>query len=301
MRTIDGRAPARKTASGVGTERAPVYGAACDPESAITTHLFVICPNNSGSSFLAGALAACRDAWSLPGEGQAMPGYVGPVTTRGPERAIWAAEPRNIGLFADPGRHDWPCTRRAWYFFARAGEPGASVFVTKSSQHVFQVDQLSRHFRNPRFLFMTRNPYAVCEGICRNVRRRFGRDGLPRVSGPSRSLEETAAAHVVNCLARQRRNVEVHGNRGVFFTYEAMCADPEGTARRVRSLAPELDDLDLRRRLPVKGRYFEMLTDMNARQLARLTAGQVAAFNRVFHEHRDLFEHFGYEMLARRR
>ena len=70
-------------------------------------------------------------------------------------------------------------------------------------------------------------------------------------------------------------------------------------ADRVRALVPELDDPDLRRRLPVKG-YDEMLTDMNARRIVRLGAGQVAAFNQVFGEHRDLFGHFdlfGYEML----
>ena len=67
-------------------------------------------------------------------------------------------------------------------------------------------------------------------------------------------------------------------------------------ADRVRALVPELDDPDLRRRLPVKG-YDEMLTDMNARRIARLGAGQVAAVNRVFGEHRDLFGHFGYELL----
>ena len=76
-----------------------------------------------------------------------------------------------------------------------------------------------------------------------------------------------------------------------------MCAEPERVAREIRSLPPEFADLDLRRRLPVKGRYDEMLTDMNARQIARLTAGQVAAFKRVFHEHRDALDYFGYELL----
>ena len=90
--------------------------------------------------------------------------------------------------------------------------------------------------------------------------------------------------------------VEAHGDRGVFFTYEAMCAEPERVGREVRAMVPELGDPDLHRRLPVKG-YDEMLTDMNARRIARLGAGQVAAFNRVFGEHRDLFDHFGYEML----
>ena len=82
----------------------------------------------------------------------------------------------------------------------------------------------------------------------------------------------------------------------MFFSYEAMCAEPERAADRVRALVPELGDLDLRRRLPVKG-YDEMLTDMNARRIARLGAGQAAVFNRVFGEHRDLFGDFGYELL----
>ena len=296
MQTADGRAAARKTAPGAGAGGALIRGADRDIGNAIAVHLFVVSPNNSGSTFLASALAACRAVWSFPAEGQSIPGYAGPVTTRSPDLAVWAAEPRTIARFADPGRHDWQRTRKAWYFFARARDPGASVFVEKSSQHVFQVGQLARHFHNPRFLFMVRNPYAVCEGICRNVRRRFGRDSLPRVSGPGRSLEETAAAHVVHCLAQQHRNVEAHGKRGVFFTYEAMCAEPARVGREIRTLVPALDDLNLRRRLPVKG-YDETLTDMNARQLARLTAGQVVAFNRVFHAHRDIFDRFGYETL----
>ena len=49
-----------------------------------------------------------------------------------------------------------------------------------------------------------------------------------------------------------------------------MCAEPEKVASQIQALVPELDDLDLRRRLPVKGRYHEMLTDMNARHIARL-------------------------------
>ena len=55
-------------------------------------------------------------------------------------------------------------------------------------------------------------------------------------------------------------------------------------------------DLILRRRLAVK-EYDEMLTDMNARQLANLAAEDVAAFTRVFREHRDTLDFFGYALL----
>ena len=163
------------------------------------------------------------------------------------------------------------------------------MFVTKSPPFLLLVDQLLRHFRNAKFLFMVRNPYAICEGICRNYRSQFVAE--------ERSLEEEAALHVVRCLAWQRRNVRTYGNCSVFFTYEAMCAEPERVAQRIRALVPELDDLNLRRRLPVKeNTYDAMLTDMNARQIARLDPSQIAVFNRVFREHRDALDYFGYDL-----
>ena len=277
-----------------------VYAAGRDLERTIGTHLFVISANHGGSTFLGKALAACRSAWSLPGEADRMPGFVQPLGWSPPDMPrpskLWAASRPRMDRLAGAAGYDWPRNRKAWYFMARARDSKASVFVVHLPRALFQVDMLGRHFRNARFLFMVRNPYAACEGICRSYRERHGADPAS-ATWQGRGLEEWAAMHVVNCLARQRRNVEAHGRRGVSFTYEAMCAEPERVAREIQALAPELDDLELRRRLPVKGRYDEMLTDMNARQIARLTAGQVAAFNRVFHEHRDLFGHFGYEML----
>ena len=88
-----------------------------------------------------------------------------------------------------------------------------------------------------------------------------------------------------------------HGDRGVFFTYETMCAEPERVAQDVHALAPAIGDLNLRQRLPVKRGYCEMLTDMNARQIARLDAEQISAFNRVFRAHRDTLDAFGYDLV----
>ena len=232
-------------------------------------------------------------------------GFAGPVTyraLRGPggeqwfPGLLWASERSWLDLFTQPSSYDWPLTRKAWYFHARAHAPDASVFVTKSTQHLLHAEQLVRHFRNARFLFMVRNPYAVCEGICRRYRTRLPPRYLRQFETPGRSLPVAASTHVANCLAWQRRNVETYRDRGVFFTYETMCADPAGAARTIRTLVPELDDLVLRRRLKVK-EDDEMLTDMNERQITRLDAAQIAAFNRVFREHRDTLGYFGYELM----
>ena len=101
------------------------------------------------------------------------------------------------------------------------------MFTTKSPPFLLNVGALARHFRNARFLFVVRNPYAVCESICRALREPHARAGIP-----ARHLPEAAAIHVATCLAWQRRNVEAYRERGVFFTYETMCAEPErGGAR----------------------------------------------------------------------
>ena len=265
-----------------------VYGAMRDLERAITTHLFIICPNNSGSTFLNRALATCRATWNLRHEGQRALGFAGP-RTRANGSMVWASEPRWLDRLADPGAFDWAVTRKAWYFQAFARDESASVFVTKAPSFLLHVGALARHFRNAKFLFMVRNPYAVGEGICRNLCR--------HPLGPERDLPAAAARHVVACFELQRRNLDVWGDRGVFFTYEAMCGEPQRVAEEIRAVVPELDDLNLARRLAVKGRYDEMLTDMNARQLARLDTGRIAAFNRVFRARRDLLSSFGYGLM----
>ena len=80
-----------------------------------------------------------------------------------------------------------------------------------------------------------------------------------------------------------------------------MCGQPERVAAQIRALAPEFDDLVLRRRLAVKGVYDEMLVNMNARQIERLDSGALATINAVFREHRALLDHFGYALMEDRR
>ena len=210
-------------------------------ELAIAAHLFVVAPNNSGSTFLREALATSAATWNLARDGQRMAGFVGPVTWKsiepGRERPglLWAADDHWLETFATASLYDWPRTRRAWYFQARSRQPDASVFVTKSPPFLLVVDELSRHFRNARFLFMVRNPYAVCEGICRAYRK----EGLARADLPA-----MAAEHVATCLERQRGNIDTHADQGAFFHYETLCAEPERVAAQIATLVPQLRRLE---------------------------------------------------------
>ena len=279
-----------------------IPGASRNLEQLVRTHLFVVCPNNSGSSFLSAALGKCQAAWRLPQEGQFIRGFVGPVTTSyfGREqhtpRMLWASERKWLDMFREAARYDWARSRQAWYFHARAHRADASVFVAKSPPHVLHVEQLAKAFRNAKFLFMVRNPYAVCEGICRRYRTQHAATLHRQFTERGRSIETAAAVHVANCLAWQRRNIEMFPERGAFFTYENMCDEPAAVTRKVQRLVPELDDLLLRQRIAVKN-YDEALTNMNERQIAALRAEEIAAFNGVFQKHQDALGYFGYGLM----
>lgn len=276
------------------------FGAEHDLAAAIDTHLFGVAPNSSGSTFLKLALATSHRTWNLVREGARATGFAGPQSWRGGAGApatklLWASEQRWMDLFLN-GRFDWPRTRKAWYFQAFSLDPEAPVFYTKTPEHLLLLPQLVRHFANVKFLFMVRDPYAVCEGISRSYRAFYGMDAYRALQPPAgRSVEAAAAHHIVNCLIWQRRNIDAFGSRGTFFTYETMCDEPAQVAAQIRRLVPAIDDLDLEQRLMAK-RYDEGLTNMNARQIESLTAAQLADVNSVLEPNREVIEHFGYAL-----
>ncbi len=267
----------------------------------IKTHLFIISPNNSGSTFLKNALATSRKTWNLQREGQNTFGFRGPRTS-GPSRrlppSIWAARDRWLQILADEREYDWVHTRKAWYLQAFALDPErAEVFVEKSPPFLVHPHSLRDNFPNARFLFLVRNPYAVSESIIRREK------GLARNLPLGEALKEDgihdlAAMHIVNCFKYQRENIERFGDVGAFFTYERMCRDHGAVEERIGALVPALDDLNLDRKLAVKGTYHERLRDMNRDQIGRLTSLDMEKLNRTFRPYRELLGFFGYGLMG---
>ena len=266
-----------------------ILGAQCDLTQRVKMHLFVISPNNSGSTFVTRALETCQEVWRLPREGQHMLGYSGPDLLKEKRELIWASDQANLDSLRDPTLYDWAKTQKAWYFQARASKDDASIFLTKSPPFLVVVDQLRAAFSNPRFLFLVRNPYAVVEAICRRVAGRFE---------ARNAALDTACGHILNCLAIQRLNIEQHGDLGVSFSYEDLCASPAGIASQVTHMLPELVGLNFDQTLAVKGIYNERLRDMNADQIGRLSQQDIDRINLHFSPQEALLGHFGYGLIG---
>lgn len=264
-------------------------GSQVEVEGAVDTHLFVLCPNNSGSTFLKNAFRQSRHTWNLAREGQRTFGYAGPRNREDERQLIWAATQAWQDKVVDPANYDWDVTKRAWYLQAVGRSADASVFVEKSPPFLLIPDMLEREFVGARFVMMVRNPYAAYEGI---IRRRVANP--PGIDTDPRLL---AAEHLMGCFEQQRRNIDKLVDRGVFFTYEQLCSDPKGCADLVRSLVPVLVDLDFDQRIEVKGIYDEPLRNMNADQIARLGPEDLDVATSVFEQHREVMDYFGYELL----
>lgn len=265
------------------------YGAQVDLAKIVDTHLFCLSPSHGGSTFVRQALATSAAIWAAPEEASWLLGGVRPALPF--PAAFHGVGFRRQALLADDDGYDWPRTRRAWYFQAQARSPAASVFFSQSPRHLFQADLLAARFANAKFLFMVRNPYALCEALCRSFREKYPGHAahLP--------LEEIAATHYVACFKRLGEVMARHSQRGAFFSYETMCDVPERVAALVGELVPAIDDLDFRQRLPVKDSYYEVLTNMNETHIGRLDEGQIAAMNSVFRPNAAVLGSFGYELM----
>jgi hypothetical protein len=266
----------------VNAKRYP--GALYDLDTLIKTNLFLICPNNSGSTLLKGIFANSQNTWNLQKEGQHMLGFQGVSTNGTGAELLWATD-KWLKYFSDEQAYNWPETKKAWYFTATSLSPDASVFFTKSPPAILWVNQLKQHFNNSKFIFMVRNPYAVVEGIARRKKNTIS-SREERVS--------LAAQHIMKCFELQRRNIETYKEEGMFFSYETLCNKPDEIAAKVVEFIPELSDLDMGEAIPVKGMYHEPVRNMNEQQVDMLSKNDLKNINRVFDQYRDDLDYFEY-------
>ena len=270
-----------------------VFGPQHDLTRLIGTHLFIIGPNNSGTTFLQRALATSQHTWNLNREGQHTFGFSGPSSRALKVGLLWSTRPEWVQAFRDESNFNWAKSLSTWYFQAAALRSDATVFVEKSPPFMLCVDQLLRNFVNPKFLFLVRNPYAVAESIARRESKRPHR-GFP---GSREELLTLAAQHITNCFQFQQENLQRYADYGTTFTYEEMCEEPEKIEHQIATLVPEIDDLKLNQSLAVKGLYHEPLRNMNQQQIDRLSTKDLAILNRIFATKKDLLSHFGYDLL----
>ena len=249
-----------------------------------TTHLFLAPINNSGSTYLKKILRKCAKTIFFKKEGQFVSGFDGPIPKDKNLSFLWASDPDYQSILQDDHYYNWRKIKDAWYYAASFHyRKNACVFIEKSPPNIARVSLLQKNFSNAKFIFTVRNPYAIVESTKRS------RKDIPSLI-PS-------AKHVIQCLRIQKYNIENFGD-SIFFSYERMCEDYVSIEQKIKQFIPELDDIHLNQKIPIKKRYHEFLRNMNHQQIARLSSQDIREIYPIFKQNSDILHYFGYKILS---
>lgn len=245
--------------------------------------VFLLVPNNSGSTFMYKSICNCAGVSHLPKEGQFINGYNGTRPSDYNCQFIWAGTDFQH-IISDEIKHDWDEIKKAWWRKTLNKNP-KNLFVEKSPPHIAKLKMLKENFTDSKFIVSVRNPYAVFESITR-----------ARKNNPVSNT--IIAKHVINTLIIQKQNIEsLSPNEHVFFTYEELCADPVSTADKIKTLSTKFYDLTFNQKIPVKNRYESSVHNFNDDQIKSLDNQSINDLNDILKYNVDTLEYYGYEII----
>jgi len=287
-------------------------------------YLFILSPNNSGSSMLYKYLMRCKHIVALRNkndiseEGQTVilaktKDCKGQILTDEnydiikrinhfkncpkcfgllpmPHENIWdcsrvCVEKRHV--FEDETKYNWDEIKRIWdaeWAKNVSYNEKDRIFLEKSTSDILRPHLYQKSFKNVYFLGLVRNPYAVCEGIHRRNKYAWGRC--------VRQWVETAE--------KQIENIDALDNIA-WFRYEDLCEKPYEVANKIREMLPELYDIDFSGEVKVHaldGIKIRGIINLNSKQIGNLSKENIAEINTYLVPFHHVLERFGYEVLV---
>lgn len=250
-------------------------------------YLFLLVPNDSGSTWLQNIISLCSNCISfkpgLDGKGVCI------GTSAYPDMEINKLFSENSDLWEMPDAFDWEVIKDRWYA-AWSEDPhyqtaDPRVYLEKTPQAIFSSDMYIEQFENVRFIIMIRNPYAVAEGM----RRTIGDVSIER-----------CIKHWIRCAQRQLYNYRMHQDIAIMITYEELVSVPQVVEEKIRHFIPALYDIDLSQEVAahsIEGMKVKSLTDFNERHIQNLSVEDIETINRELEQVPEVLEFFGYTMI----
>lgn len=226
--------------------------------------IFIIGCYNSGTSLLSNIFSRHEDVGGLPNEGMYFTDRLPYAAQFGWPR-MWVRCLDRVQI--EPNELDEATIRRIkrqWSIYYPRHAPN---LVEKSIVNATRMPFLQAHFRPAYFIVITRNGYAVAEGIRRRVTPgRWGNHEYPDQYPIGLCAEQWRASDE---LIEQQRPTLDHV---VEITYEQLTADPAGTMKQVTDflgIDPFPDSL-FNKKWNVRDKK-EPIRNMNARSFQRLS------------------------------
>ena len=239
-------------------------------------HLFLLVPNNSGSSVLHDLIATSPDVAVLPGEGQFLSDFIGPQAFKFGVAHFFTKKEE---IFRNKKNYEWGVIKNQWKKLWNKSNPNARIFLQKSPTDILRADMLHETFEDTKFIIMVRNPYAQVESVLR--------------ANPEATLVD-AATHAIRCLEIQLENSEQY-LEDLVFKYEDLADNTEETIKHIEEFL-NISNLDSNKVFNTKG-YVSKIRNMNDDQIKKLTDKQIVIINSVFSKKISVLEECGYSLI----
>lgn len=222
------------------------------------TMLFLMIPNNSGSTLMANILLTSKNCDHVfPLEGQFNPKFKGP---RPDKLGVAGLFTEKEEIFSDENYYDWEHNKTIW-----KSRLDKSITIEKSPSSILRSDMYPKYFPGCKYLIMNRNPIAMAEGVMRQF---------------SNGDATKAIKHAVRCFEVTNNIAKKHSNISLFITYEELTENTEKTLDKIKKFVPELSDIYVPNN-KIKNSYSE-IKNYNEQQISSLSDIDLSTMKRYW-------------------
>ena len=175
--------------------------------------------------------------------------------------------------------YDWSKIKNVWMKYWDQSKP---VLMDKTTTNIMRFDEIKKQFDNTYAICLVRNPYAVIEGIMRRN---------------SKSIE-FAVEFCIKTLQYQKYNIENNKNLA-WITYSELCDNHNLVKKKIKSILPEIDDLDFNKFFSAHNFKNKSLriTNLNDEKISKLKKEDILKINKYFSKEKELLSFFDFQMI----
>mgnify|MGYP001157366137 FL=1 len=175
--------------------------------------------------------------------------------------------------------YDWSKIKNVWMKYWDQSKP---VLMDKTTTNIMRFDEIKKEFDNTYAICLIRNPYAVIEGIMRRN---------------SKSIE-FAIEFCIKTLQYQMYNIENNKNL-TWITYSELCENQDLVENKVKSILPEIDDLNFNKFFSAHNFKNKSLkiTNLNDEKISKLKKKDILKINKYFTKQKELLNFFEFQII----
>ena len=185
----------------------------------------------------------------------------------------------NVDRWDESSVYDWSKIKSVWMKYWDQSKP---VLMDKTTTNIMRFDEIKKQFDNTYAVCLVRNPYAVIEGIMRRN---------------SKSIE-FAVEFCIKTLQYQKYNIENNKNLA-WITYSELCDNHNLIKKKIKSILPEIDDLDFNKFFSAHNFKNKSLriTNLNDEKISKLKKEDILKINKYFSKEKELLSFFDFQMI----